>query len=162
MPETKKIQVIPMPTDNKAKLLDETSWAKDFTWEEIVKFVEFMKAYFVIKDDLVFLEGDPGNEFFVIVQGRVTVEKMHKNKPVVVALLSEGQAIGELSLVDHEPRSATIRATVETRLLGLDRSALQQLTEKYPYLVNKLLIKILRMLGQRLRRTSSQFVDSIA
>src|SRR6266404_6678924 len=67
--------------------------------------------------------GEPGDSFFVIIDGTVTVRT-----PVGAgAQLLPGEFFGEMSLLDGEPRSATIVATTDLRLLVVDRSHFRQL-----------------------------------
>ena len=88
--------------------------------------------------------GEPGDSFFIIIDGAVAVRT-----PVGAGTqLQPGDFFGEMSLLDGEPRSATIVATTDVRLLIVDRSHFWQLLGEAPDLVSR----ILTILSRRVRR----------
>jgi CRP/FNR family cyclic AMP-dependent transcriptional regulator len=88
--------------------------------------------------------GEPGDSFFVIIDGSVAVRT-----PVGAGIqLQPGDFFGEMSLLDGEPRSATIVATTDLRLLIVDRSHFWRLLEETPDLIRR----ILTILSRRVRR----------
>jgi len=87
--------------------------------------------------------GEPGDSFFVLIDGTVAVRT-----PVGAgAELHPGDFFGEMSLLDGEPRSATIVATTPLRLLIVDRSHFWRLLDEAPELVRR----ILTILSRRVR-----------
>ena len=87
--------------------------------------------------------GEPGDSFFVIIDGTVAVRT-----PVGAgSQLRPGDFFGEMSLVDGEPRSATIVATTDLRLLIVDRLHFWRLLEETPDLTRR----ILTILSRRVR-----------
>jgi CRP-like cAMP-binding protein len=68
-------------------------------------------------DDLIIREGDRGDRFFMIERGEVEVTQDGS----AISRLGEGASFGEIALLDDVPRTATVRAVVQTRLLTLDR-----------------------------------------
>lgn len=88
--------------------------------------------------------GEPGDSFFIIIDGTVAVRT-----PVGTGSeLHPGDFFGEMSLLDGEPRSATIIATTDVRLLVVDRFHFWRLLEETPDLVRR----ILTILSRRVRR----------
>jgi CRP/FNR family cyclic AMP-dependent transcriptional regulator len=88
--------------------------------------------------------GEPGESFFVIIDGTVAVRT-----PVGAGgQLHPGEFFGEMSLLDGEPRSATIVATTDLRLLIVDRSHFWQLLDETPDLIRRMLT----ILSRRVRR----------
>jgi CRP/FNR family transcriptional regulator, cyclic AMP receptor protein len=88
--------------------------------------------------------GDAGNSFFIIIDGTAAVRT-----PVGAgSQLQPGDCFGEMSLVDGEPRSATIVATTDLRLLVVDRSHFWRLLDETPELIRR----ILAILSRRVRR----------
>jgi CRP-like cAMP-binding protein len=81
------------------------------------------------KNDYLTVEGDPGEDLFIIIEGMVEVlVKGKEAKPRVLVNLGEGQLIGEMSLVDQGSRSATVRVTDEsTVVLAIRHQEFQQL-----------------------------------
>ncbi|HEY7038441.1 MAG TPA: cyclic nucleotide-binding domain-containing protein [Methylomirabilota bacterium] len=88
--------------------------------------------------------GDAGDSFFVIIDGMATVRT-----PVGAgSQLQPGDFFGEMSLLDGEPRSATIVATTDLRLLSVDRSHFWRLLDENPELIRRMLT----VLSRRVRR----------
>jgi serine/threonine protein phosphatase PrpC/CRP-like cAMP-binding protein len=95
-------------------------------------------------------EGSTGDEFYIILAGEVEV--MKAGRPLTV--LGPGVHFGEMALVDHSPRSATVRAREETRLMALTRSAFYGLVRTESVLASKLLWSFVQVLSHRLRATN--------
>ena len=85
-------------------------------------------------DREVVREGDPGDRFYVIVRGRVSVERKSQS----VAVLSDGDHFGEVALLRNSPRNATIRTTQPTVLLSLPRDSFLRLLDTAPALREQL------------------------
>jgi CRP/FNR family transcriptional regulator, cyclic AMP receptor protein len=90
-------------------------------------------------------QGAAGGLAFIIVTGTAEVVRNGKR----VALLGPGGVVGELSLIDGKPRSATVTATSDLEALALDRADLFKLVTKAPSVMRKLL----ESMAQRLRDT---------
>ncbi len=74
------------------------------------------------KGELLAVEGETGEELFIIAEGAVEVEVSDKGSaPKVVINLGAGQLIGEMSLVDKGPRSATVRAIHDPTIVQVIR-----------------------------------------
>jgi CRP-like cAMP-binding protein len=85
-------------------------------------------------DELV-TEGRVGREFFLILAGEASVRRYERQ----VATLGPGQWFGELSLLDNEPRSATVVAATPMKLLVLGQAEFGGLLETIPGIAAKLL-----------------------
>ena len=106
-------------------------------------------------------EGQPGDELFVVVRGRVAVEKAG----VTIGELKIGGHFGEMGLIDNAPRSATVRSTEPTRVMVIARAELMALMRKEPVLAVKLLWSFLQVLSDRLRDANmkvSQVMQELA
>jgi CRP/FNR family transcriptional regulator, cyclic AMP receptor protein len=90
-------------------------------------------------------QGAAGGLAFIIVTGTAEVARNGKR----VALLGPGGVVGELSLIDGKPRSATVTAASDLGALALDRADLFKLVTKAPPVMRKLL----ESMAQRLRDT---------
>ena len=96
-------------------------------------------------------EGQPGTEFFLIVRGRAVVTR----KGRTVATLKPDDYFGELSLLDRQPRSATVVCETDMDLLVLSQRNFERLLRSAPTMVNKLL----RAMGHRLRESDTLAYD---
>ena len=80
-------------------------------------------------------QGDAGREAFVLIEGTATVRRNGKK----VGTLSSGDAIGELALLDHGPRTATVTAATPLTALVLSAREFAGVLEEVPGLSQKLL-----------------------
>ena len=104
----------------------------------------------------IFLEGERGEELFVVIAGRVAIE----NAGVEIAELRPGGHFGEMGLIDNAPRSATVRATESTRVMVIARPDLMNLMRRESILAVKLLWSFVQVLSDRLRLTNSELSEA--
>ena len=83
-------------------------------------------------------QGDVGREAFILLSGTATVERDGRT----VASLGPGDHVGELSLLDGGPRTATVTATTDVQLLVLSRPAFNGVLDEIPTLAHKLLVSL--------------------
>jgi CRP/FNR family transcriptional regulator, cyclic AMP receptor protein len=94
-------------------------------------------------------EGDRGVGFFLVLQGDARVSRGGKG----LAKLKPGDFFGEISLLDRGPRTATVTATTQIRLLGVTAWVFRGLLAEYPSIA----LKLLEVVAARLRQvTKSQ------
>ncbi len=104
------------------------------------------------RGEVIVRQGQPGESFFVIVRGRVAVTILSpEGREVVVGILAEGDHFGEMSLVDDEPRSATVVAQERADLAVLSRDVFFELLRSNFTLTRALL----RAFSRRLRHANS-------
>lgn len=113
--------------------------------------------------DVVFHEGEDGRDMFVVITGEVEVLKRSKSGfDARVALLGPGDWFGEMSIVDVQPRSATVRTLAPSRLLRLTASDLDAL---YRYDLKSyalIVLNLAREMSRRLRVTDGVLADFVA
>jgi CRP-like cAMP-binding protein len=80
-------------------------------------------------------QGQTGREAFIVLAGNVTVKRNGKR----VAALGPGTVVGELSLLDHGPRTATVVCDTDCTLLLLDQRHFMSVLEAVPTLAHKML-----------------------
>jgi len=93
-------------------------------------------------------QGDLGREAFFVVEGTATVKRNNRK----VGTLGPGDAVGELSLLDHGPRTATVTADTDMTVLVLSAREFSGIIEEVPGLAHKLL----RQLAGRVRELDRQ------
>src|SRR5437870_13749 len=96
-------------------------------------------------------QGDVSDFMYVVVKGLIRVERTHPQvlEPVVLTELGPGEVVGEMGLLDGEPRSATVIAVEDTETVELSAGALAQLVLDFPEVSTALLTS----LSRRLRST---------
>ena len=108
----------------------------------------------------IFREGDPGTFLGLLAEGEVRIFKEANDQQArTVAVEHHSRAIGEMALIDGEPRSASCVAVKATRLLLLTREHFDRLARERPVLALKLALRIARLISRRLRMTSGRLVD---
>ncbi len=95
-------------------------------------------------------EGEPGAGLFILVEGKVCVTQ--GQPPRELAVLSAGEVIGEMALLDDLPRSATVTALEPSRCLLLPVWDFRATLRESPDIA----IKLLAQLSRRLRKTEQQ------
>ena len=105
------------------------------------------------KDGVIFFEHDVGDALFMILSGRVKVTILSDDgREIILAMLSDSDFFGEMSLLDDEPRSATAIALQETEIVVLHQRDFLSIVEKRP----RVLINLLSVLSSRLRKANRQ------
>lgn len=111
------------------------------------------------KGRIIFFEGDKGKILYIIKSGKVSViKKDSEGKEKVMAVLSEGDFIGEMALVEESERSATCRAEEDTELLLFTKRAFDEIIENNPKVACIILREITKVLSHRLRETTEKII----
>ena len=123
----------------------------------------YLRAYEAKKGALIFKEGTKGMFMCVVISGRVDIlkeDQEHEQKKV--AVVRPGKSMGEMSLLDELPYSATAMAAEDTQLLLLTRMNFLRLGEERPLLCNVVLRQIARLMSLRLRQTTGVLLDYLS
>lgn len=108
-------------------------------------------------DTRIFDQGDPGGALYVVVSGRVAIEREGQRKGSVVrlAIIEAHSYFGEMSLFDKGPRSAAAIAIQDTLTLRLRREPLVALARQHP----DLSLELITVLSQRLREANDRIAQ---
>lgn len=104
---------------------------------------------------VIFEEGQPGTELYIVISGRVDVVK----GGATIATLGPGSNFGEMAMLDDPVRSATARAAEDTELMVISRQAFFALLRGNPPLAVKMLWNLLLRLSSNLRQTSARVAE---
>lgn len=119
----------------------------------IVKAVLERRSY--ARGELVFREGDDGDELFVIAKGTASARlSMGEQQETRLMTFSAGTVFGEVALLDRETRSASIHADEDLTCYVLSADAFDRLAHEHPTVAIKLLVNLGRELSGRLRRAN--------
>jgi CRP/FNR family transcriptional regulator/CRP/FNR family cyclic AMP-dependent transcriptional regulator len=134
----------PLSQDTRIQHLRRVSLFSGFTDDELRQVADLSRIVEAPAGAVITRMGEPGDSFFVIIDGTVAVQT-----PAGAAnRLAPGDFFGEMSLLDGEPRSATIVATTDVRLLTVERSHFWRLLDETPDLIRRMLT----ILSRRVRR----------
>ena len=107
-----------------------------------------LKVVTFAKDGVIVSQDDPGDSMFIIKKGRVKVVLYgDSGREVILSILREGDFFGEMSLLDGQPRSANVIATIESEMLVLSRDDFVEHLEAQPGTA----LNILAAMSHRLR-----------
>jgi serine/threonine protein phosphatase PrpC len=105
--------------------------------------------------ELVQREGEDGDAMYVVLSGRVALDRQGAR----VADFAAGSHFGEVSLIDRAPRSATATVLEHARLLRLRRDSLYALVKREPEIAVKLLWSFAETLGERVKGANGAYAD---
>ncbi|MCX7845265.1 MAG: Crp/Fnr family transcriptional regulator [Dictyoglomaceae bacterium] len=121
--------------------------------EDLDRLITISREKFYPKDSVIFQREEVGNFFFLICSGRVKVViETEDGKEAILSILYPTEFFGEMSLLDGEPRSASIVALEDTRVLIIQRDEFLKLLYTHP----EMSLKILKTLSLRLRKANRQ------
>lgn len=147
----------------KAELCDmiaSTQLFMDFDWRDIEALAAYMQCYRVAAGTTIFNEGDAGSYMCLLVSGEVDIIKAdHDGVPHRIVQVSRGKTIGEMSIIDGEPRSASCVASQQSELLLLTKDSYARIIHDRPVLAVHILAKLAKLMSQRLRGVSGQLVE---
>ncbi|EXG82674.1 Crp/Fnr family transcriptional regulator [Cryptosporangium arvum] len=117
-----------------------------------------LKYLDLFKRDVIFAEGDPGDSLYVVLEGKV---KLNRSAPdgreSLLAVLGPSDLLGELAVFDPGPRTASAVVVADARVAQMRRDQLRPWIAEHPEIGPQLL----RVLARRLRRTGDQQADLI-
>jgi signal transduction histidine kinase len=124
--------------------------------EAFIQLVQMARPLAVRGGELLMVEGSPGDSLYVIMEGRFRASKRSGQEEVTLAECGPGDVLGEISLLDLSPRTATVRAIEDSALLMIDQRTFKEVIASSPTAV----LAILRTVTSRLRNTEAMLVQS--
>lgn len=135
---------------NRTLLAAQNSYFNENELTEI-KALSVRKTY--KKDEVILLQGEPGNSFFVILSGKVKViNQSSDGKEVILAILGNEEIFGEMAIIERSVRCATVIALTNTEAIALHDYNFRNIINSHPEFYEKFLI----MLLERLRKANTK------
>lgn len=160
LPWSKGLEVQRDPLPEKCKVLERTKWADDLSAKEVETLSRYLHVYTAEAGSFIVQEGRHEAYMCLIVDGRVSVLKEGSGRNAKqIGSAGPGRVVGEMSLIDGEPRSASVIADEPTTLLVLTGEGFSHLSSEVPRLAIKVRLKIAKLTSQRLRQTSGALLD---
>lgn len=117
-----------------------------------------LKERSISKGETLFLEGEPGDTMFLVIEGKLKLGQTSKDgRESLLAVLGPGEMCGELSLFDPGPRTSTATALTDAIVLSLGQEQLKPWLSGRP----ELAAALLQALARRLRRTNEAMADLV-
>jgi CRP-like cAMP-binding protein len=107
--------------------------------------------------DVVFKEGTTGKELFIVREGSIGLYKKFSGNEVELARIENGGILGEMSLIDNSPRSATAKCLEPSRLIVINEAAFENTLKSIPVWI----ASIIRIISRRLRDADKRLDQSI-
>ena len=140
-------------------MIGHSKFFADFTREDIQRLTAFMHIYRAEAAQMIIREGDVDDYMLLIIQGRVEIVKIDSHGHLQpMTTVGPGATLGEMSMIDGEPRFATCMALEPTTFAVLSRDSMVQIILEEPGLGAKVLVKLVTLLSQRLSQTSSSLL----
>lgn len=151
------------PVDRILNLISEMAFFNTFNVLELDKISKHLTVRDIKKGEVVFKEGDAGDCMCFVADGLLHVHKdIEGEKDVIVSWISTGKSLGEMSMLDLSPRSATVVGARESTLVILSRTHYDMVLHRHPKLGVKLLSGISRLLSLYLRQATGKLAAEIS
>jgi len=124
---------------------------------ELAKFKanEITRTYH--KDTMLFVEGEPGDELFIIQKGSIKITKIVGRKEVPLATLNSSDIFGEMALLEGKPRAASAVAIEDTDVMAVNKANFELMIEKQPQII----ARITTLLAERIWLTYKQLTNTM-
>ena len=137
---------------NAIDLFKNVSIFHDLQESELLELTSVVQTLRLKKDTLVFRQHDQGDSLYVVAEGRVkvTIQTEESDREMILTIFKIGDFFGEMSLIDGQPRSATVETMEKPVLLQLRRTDFIAHLKKHPMTS----LNIIAEMSARLRRSS--------
>ncbi len=131
------------PADQKLEMLKSLPLFADLDHKHLERLGQLTDEVDLPAQRVLWSQGDPGTEAFVVVTGNLLVERNGR----VLANLGRGSIVGEMSIYAEGPRMATVTLTEPSALLVISHGNFHVLMDEFP----EVRLKVLDVLAQRIR-----------
>ena len=112
-------------------------------------------------DEVLIHQGDDNDHLYLLLKGKLEVLQDMDGVNKRVAILEGGDSLGEVSVFDPGPASATVRAMDEAEVWLITKDSLDRLHSANPKVAYRLLSRITTCLSKRLRQMNDKVVDLV-
>ena len=130
-----------------------------FAPEDVAQLSTFGESRSYVAGETVLKEGDENSFLYLVLRGKLEVLKESDDGPQHIAEISITGSLGEMSVFDPGPASATVKAIGDVEVWRISQSSLDRLHDVRPKVAYKLVTRICSCLAVRLRRLNQRFVD---
>lgn len=131
---------------------------KDLSDAAIKKMVNVCHKTLVEDGHIIFLEGEKADRFYIVIGGAVEVWKdYNKQNAEMLAVHGPGHLFGEMALIDDKPRSATIVAGTNTKLLYINRKDFHKIIRENVTIA----LSIMKSVSSMVRKSNESYVENL-
>ncbi len=146
--------------DQICPLTDRSQFFSEFNRDDIALAAEYMRVYRASRGQPLICEHGSGDYMLLVIEGTVDISKTNAAGATQhMTTVMPGMTLGEMSMIDGEPRFASCSAADAVTFSVLTRDDVARIILERPALGAKILIKLVTMLSQRLRQTSAQLLQ---
>ena len=128
-------------------LLREVPIFSDLSPEDLQQVASIAQEQWFPKDTTIFHQDEPGDMMFVIVDGHVHVVRTSNEKEQVLAQRGPGDFVGEMAIIESAPRSASLQAREDVRVLAIEGETFKGILRERP----EVSLAVMRSISRRLR-----------
>ncbi|MBN1210059.1 MAG: Crp/Fnr family transcriptional regulator [Myxococcaceae bacterium] len=104
------------------------------------------------KGTVLFQEGEPGKDMFVLQSGKIAISKKVRDVEKVLAVLGPGEFFGEMAIISNKPRNATATVTEDAKLLVIDPKTFEAMIRGN----SEIAVRMIKKLAERLSEADAQ------
>lgn len=149
--------------DEIADMLESADMFRDLNRKDVELFANYIQAYAAPRGVKVLVEGGRESYMFVIAAGKLDIFKNSSDNSGEkrIATVRAGKTIGEMSILDGMPHSATAVVVEPATLLLLTKNNFEHFMQSEPEVALKVLRKMAMLMSLRLRQTSGVLIDHL-
>ena len=141
-------------------LVLESALGAELNREEAETLTAVMSSQKLADEDYLITENDSDHSLHVLLEGKLEViRKTGAGETASLAVLRDGELAGELSFIDGEPHTVSLRALCDCLVVSIDRKEFERLIDGHPQLVYKVMRAIARSAHRIVHRMNLQFVE---
>lgn len=141
------------------RLIEHSPLIDDFTIADITELGTYMPVYEADPGAAIIGEGEMGDFMILIISGSIDVTRRDRaGHASRIAVVQAGRSVGEMSMIDGQARFASCVTLETTRFAVLTRASLVEVIHKRPDLGARILMKLVRIMAERLRNTSAKLI----
>ncbi len=138
--------------EERVALIEQSPWGDGLSHEDMDQFAQYLYVATAEPEEMIFNEGAREPYMCFVSQGLVRITKGDSKKNIkTICDIGPGRSVGEMSIIDGLPRSASARAVEETVVLVLTKENFDLLLKDNPTLGVALFRKLAQMISHRLR-----------
>lgn len=144
------------------EIIEHIQLFEDFEQSDVLSLARHMVCFRAPAGCEIIRESEQGDFMLLLLEGSIEIVKLDgKGIPQRIGIAGPGKTLGEMSLVDGEPRFASCIAMEEVTFALLDREGLGRILVHEPQLGIKILMELLLLLNQRLRSVSGRLMQTL-